>query len=53
MHKYDLNVRMVNHSSKKLKDIFKMNNSDPSKHEKCDSCNILLTRYNCNIKITV
>ena len=51
INKYSLNVKVVNSSSKKLKDMF--NPIKTRKHSNCDVCNILPNKYNCSVSNVV
>jgi len=52
VRKYDLNVNVVNSSSKKLKDVLNAK-KNRNKHEKCDVCDSLPNEFNCGVSNVV
>ena len=52
IRKYDLNIRVINNSSKKLKDGFSLSKSK-KRHENCEVCNKMPIKYDCSMSNVV
>ena len=52
IRKYDLNVRVINNSSKKLKDVFSLSKSK-KRHENCEVCDAMPNEYDCSMSNVV